>query len=291
VLYTGSVSFCGAGEWHPGKIAQKARGWTVEGVLKAADELIAGLFLVVDPTTDEFLLRSWIKHDRLYRVQNMAVSLANARAALASRNLRGVVVYEVLKLRDAEPELDSWNRDQVVQMLSQKPLDPASLDLSSPWVSPSDRGRVSPKVSPASSPPPTGEASPGPSPPSTPSPAPAPNSNSSREAALARGTRVQADWKPDPEVIDEIRIDCPGIDLEAEHKIFVDYWLAKAGKDATKRDWNATWRNWMRREAKNSPRVPIVNGRATPTAFERKKAANGAVFESLADDYPPELRP
>lgn len=27
---------------------------------------------------------------------------------------------------------------------------------------------------------------------------------------------------------------------------FRDYWTAKTGKDATKRDWQATWRNWVR---------------------------------------------
>lgn len=259
VLYTGSVSFCGSGEWHPGKIAQKARGWTVEGVLKAADELIADLFVLIDSTTDEFLLRSWIKHDRLYRIQNMAVSIANARAALASRDLRGVVVHEVLKLRASEPALDSWNRDQVRQMLAQNPIDPASLDRSSPWVSPSDRGSVSPKDSPSVSPPSTGLASPGASSRATPSPSPAPNSNSTTEAAQPRGTRVDPDWKPDPEVIDQIRADCPNLDLAAEHKIFVDFWLAKSGKDATKVDWNATWRGWMRREAKKT--APANNGK------------------------------
>lgn len=28
---------------------------------------------------------------------------------------------------------------------------------------------------------------------------------------------------------------------------FRDFWLAKAGKDACKQDWQATWRNWIRR--------------------------------------------
>jgi nicotinamide mononucleotide adenylyltransferase len=28
---------------------------------------------------------------------------------------------------------------------------------------------------------------------------------------------------------------------------FRDYWIAKAGAGATKLDWEATWRNWVRR--------------------------------------------
>lgn len=34
---------------------------------------------------------------------------------------------------------------------------------------------------------------------------------------------------------------------------FADYWTAKAGKDATKVDWLATWRGWVRREADRNP--------------------------------------
>lgn len=33
---------------------------------------------------------------------------------------------------------------------------------------------------------------------------------------------------------------------------FADFWHAKTGKDATKADWQATWRNWCR-NARASP--------------------------------------
>lgn len=45
----------------------------------------------------------------------------------------------------------------------------------------------------------------------------------------------------------------PGITSEEQvHRIaenFRDYWIAKSGKDAVKRDWKATWRMWVRRES------------------------------------------
>ncbi|QQG96188.1 hypothetical protein HBE99_04395 [Mycobacteroides chelonae] len=129
-------------------------------VLDAAEELVAGEFMLIDLDTEEHLLRSWIKHDGLYRIQNMAVSIANARNNLASRVLRGVVVHELLKLRSAEPNLDSWNRDTVIKMLEQHPINPSDTEWSSPWdspsVSPKGRGKVSPTVSPSD----TGEPSP-----------------------------------------------------------------------------------------------------------------------------------
>lgn len=37
---------------------------------------------------------------------------------------------------------------------------------------------------------------------------------------------------------------------------FADYWLASTGKNATKADWFATWRNWCRREKTNSGKQP-----------------------------------
>jgi hypothetical protein len=43
---------------------------------------------------------------------------------------------------------------------------------------------------------------------------------------------------------------------------FRDYWTAKAGQAATKIDWPATWRTWVRRELDN----------------QREKAARAARF-------------
>lgn len=120
-------SLCGSHEWRPKKLTQRAGDWTVERIEAAAEILSERLFLVIDTDTDECLLRSWIKHDGLWRTPNMAVSVANARGNVASRNLRGVIVFEVLKLRAAEPDSTSWQRDQVKNMLTQKAVDPAGL--------------------------------------------------------------------------------------------------------------------------------------------------------------------
>lgn len=53
----------------------------------------------------------------------------------------------------------------------------------------------------------------------------------------------------------------PGLDVVAHTKEFVDYWRAESGAKATKADWVATWRNWMRKAHRwNAPKP----GRATP---------------------------
>lgn len=101
------------------------------------------------------------------------------------------------------------------------------------------------------------------------------------KSARARGTRLPEGWMPDQSVIETMRAECPHVALQAEHTKFVDYWIAKAGKDACKVDWNATWRNWIRRAGESAHPSAATRGRAT--AYEVKRARNAAVFNELAD--------
>jgi hypothetical protein len=90
-------------------------------------------------------------------------------------------------------------------------------------------------------------------------------SGSTRAPARARpttkGTRLDPGWIPDPELRQQMALECPHVDLRAEHAVFVDFWIAKPGQGGTKLDWPATWRNWMRRAERDAPRV---NGRSRP---------------------------
>ncbi|WAY18417.1 hypothetical protein OF855_24580 [Mycolicibacterium fortuitum] len=159
VLWTSpQLSYCGAGEWHPGRIAAMSKDWTVQSVEAAAAEISRELFLIIDTNTEEFLLRSWIKHDGLWRKPNMAVSMANARAALASRTLRGVVVHEVQKIKarneaDAKANSDvvvsaGWQREAVKELLSQKAIDPATLEPFTPRLTPTPTPPLTPGPTP-----------------------------------------------------------------------------------------------------------------------------------------------
>ncbi|UQT02073.1 hypothetical protein SEA_CHADMASTERC_56 [Gordonia phage ChadMasterC] len=174
VLWTSpGLSYCGSGEWKPSRIAQRAAGWTEQQLLRAAAELSRELFLLVDVDTEEFLLRSWVKHDGLWKQPNMAVSMTNARADMASRTLRGVVVHEVQKIRDRHPESKSWDREQVVSLLEQKAVDPATIPPFDPTPDPSVNPYADPSVNPPVNPKSGGRVNPPVYPPSTPAPAPA----------------------------------------------------------------------------------------------------------------------
>lgn len=69
----------------------------------------------------------------------------------------------------------------------------------------------------------------------------------------ARGTRLAADFAITAAMAAWAAENVPGIDFAAETMRFRDYWESKAGANARKTDWPATWRNWMRRAAETAP--------------------------------------
>ncbi len=80
------------------------------------------------------------------------------------------------------------------------------------------------------------------------------------ERGHARATRLPADWQPADDLASQMSTECPGIDLRAEHRKFVDHWKAQPGQKGVKADWSATWRNWMRRANEGYGGVRSSNG-------------------------------
>lgn len=75
-----------------------------------------------------------------------------------------------------------------------------------------------------------------------------------------RGARIPDDFTVTPTMIHWAREHAPHIDGRRETENFIDYWRSKTGKDATKLDWPATWRNWMRRAEDRLPVKAWSNG-------------------------------
>jgi hypothetical protein len=75
---------------------------------------------------------------------------------------------------------------------------------------------------------------------------------------VKKSTRLQEDWEPTQEYWDAAVLICNELNIDLRPRLkqiahkFKDYWIAKSGKDATKQNWLATWRNWIRREAENA---------------------------------------
>ncbi|WP_157788845.1 hypothetical protein [Rhodococcus rhodochrous] len=69
-----------------------------------------------------------------------------------------------------------------------------------------------------------------------------------RSRAPKRGTRISEDFQPRQEDVEWAESNHPSVNLSIETEKFRNYWKARA-KNATKLDWNATWRNWVINES------------------------------------------
>lgn len=95
-----------------------------------------------------------------------------------------------------------------------------------------------------------------------------------RRSTTSPGTRLPDDFAVTPAMVDWARQRTPAVDGRTETENFIDFWQAKAGKDALKRDWTAAWRYWMR-----NAQTRTSNGK---TRY-RGADLNIAEFEALKD--------
>ena len=66
-------------------------------------------------------------------------------------------------------------------------------------------------------------------------------------ARSPNGARLPSDWALPDEWRDWAEAERPDVDAIQQSRIFVDYWAAQPGAKGRKADWQATWRNWIRR--------------------------------------------
>jgi hypothetical protein len=78
------------------------------------------------------------------------------------------------------------------------------------------------------------------------------------------GTRIPDDFRVTPEMVAWARATVPTVDGKRQTEMFINHWRAASGRTAVKRDWPATWRNWMLRAVdfapRGSPDLVEVNG-------------------------------
>lgn len=61
----------------------------------------------------------------------------------------------------------------------------------------------------------------------------------------------------------------PGINIDETWAVFLDYWRAQPGQKGVKTDWLATWRNWVRREAKSNETSRTTRGSGVASRGEQ----------------------
>ena len=274
------LSMCGVTDWRPARLMKSFGGMTKARLARIAEALERARFVVIDEETEEVLIRSFVRHDGVLKSPNLTKGMATGWVAIASPTIRDSVVREVLRYRETEPDakgfagLPDWfpksipnpservpegfqnssdservNPSERVQKEFQEGFE---VETTEPFRNSSETVPLSNNQQPTTN---------------NPSIEPRTSPTPKRAHALPDG------WEPDPDVVAVIRSEIPSLDLRAEHAKFTDHFRAN-GK--AMKDWNAAWRNWMRRARAFAPSATrqqraddAING-----AFAR--AASGA---------------
>jgi hypothetical protein len=92
-------------------------------------------------------------------------------------------------------------------------------------------------------------------------PEPEPEKKKKDPSGPKKASRLPESWRPAPggiEYAEKCGLSTGEIDREIER--FRNHWQAKAGRDAAKLDWDATWRNWVLKAAEILGRSPKPSG-------------------------------
>lgn len=94
----------------------------------------------------------------------------------------------------------------------------------------------------------------------------------SKVKSESRATRLPDDWKPQPEP-ELVKAIGGQKAAAAQFDRFVDHWRSQPGAKGRKADWQATWRNWLRR----STEFAGGSSRASPEQPSRREPEVGSV--------------
>ena len=122
-----TLSYAGVADWLPKRVAAASSGLTVDQVEQAGRGLQSARFVFVDESTDEVLVRSFLRHDGLLKQPRLSVSMVNAFSGIASLNIQKIVVHELQKLADEFPEWKAFESEKVRVILKYEGADMADI--------------------------------------------------------------------------------------------------------------------------------------------------------------------
>lgn len=264
MLTSPSLNLAGVCDWRPNRIAKLSGGWTAARVRNAATALTRAGYILVDEESEEAVVRTFVKHDGVLRNPKTAAGMMACWAGAFSLPIRNTIASEVEKV--AREGVKDSVRSIIAPMLDH--FSNQVLDWVSDQVSDTQSGEEGDYLSDQV-----------PDSPSFPHTLNLHTLMPSSVGARKRGTRLDPEWIPSPESRAKIITEHPTLDLKREHEKFADYWTAQAGQKGVKLDWDATWRNWMRRAAESTRSRPTrqqETDQMFDAAMQRARAADAA---------------
>lgn len=265
VLTDPELSYCGVADWRPKRMAPKSSGWTVEQIEAAGSVLTDARLLVIDETTEEALVRSFLRHDGVMAHNKLCVSAMNAFSAVASNTLRGVIVHELNRLKNEFPQWPAWGRQQVIEVLKRNAIDPGL----APSVAPGLEAGLAPGLASDVAPTPAYGLASALQQQQQQQHTTATEESKDSSGSRKRATTIPEDFEPSGKALEWQREKYPTVNVADETERFINHHRAKGSKFV---DHDAAWRNWIKnadRFAAEKPRqLHAVGAGSAPAASD-----------------------
>jgi hypothetical protein len=102
------LSRCGVITYIPARFEHLAADLTAARLRKAIDGLRSSRFAIIDPRTQEILVRSYVRHDGVLDRVNMGKATGTAFEAVVSADLRSAIGVELARHMKEKPDLLGW---------------------------------------------------------------------------------------------------------------------------------------------------------------------------------------
>ncbi|AIY01186.1 hypothetical protein ART_1587 [Arthrobacter sp. PAMC 25486] len=269
ILTHPELSYAGVSDWRPGRLMQFSAGTSRQEIERIGAELQAERFILIDEDTEEVLIRSFLRHDGILKQPKLTVSMVNAYAAVASNNIREVIVYELARLHKEAPETKAFENPKVLALLKHpaRPMEDFTQGFTPSFtldVTPA----FTPKLSQAQALPTTTATTTA----TYPLTGVSASGEVEREAGRT-GTRIPKGFAATAQMIAWALENTPNINWQSSTKKFKAHYNSAAGPAQFKTDWESAWQSWLLGDQERAETRP----QQFKTAAERKLDAGAAM--------------
>lgn len=116
------LSYAGVVPYLPGRWSGFCSDTSQPAIRRGIATLVDRRYVVLDDSTDELFLRTFVRHDNVLRFPNVAVSMARAFRQISSPTIRSAFLEELHDLaeRPDTKDLPGWTRNEVAALLMEE---------------------------------------------------------------------------------------------------------------------------------------------------------------------------
>jgi hypothetical protein len=103
------LSWCGVMPYIPKRLARFSADLTERRVIGALSELENLRMVIVDRSTEELLVRTYIRHDGLLKKPNIARAMEKALVRVHSGDIRAAIIQELGRVYLDDPGMPCWD--------------------------------------------------------------------------------------------------------------------------------------------------------------------------------------